>query len=302
MDLLGRLMAPDSLLAACRFVQDAALMALWGASAYLWALVPPGLASQIGNRLNVVRWSAVALAVVATIAALPVGTAMIGNGWPDAVNGPMLWDVLASTNVGTAWLVQAAAVLLLAVAQMLKSRQRLAATAIASGVALASLALSGHAVMQDGWQGIVHPLNDALHVLSAGAWGGALLPLLFVLSNFGKRPFEAEAATALRRFSMVGHVVVTLTILSGIANSLFIVGWPLGWSSPYRVMLTMKIAVVLAMLMMAVTNRYWFVPRLGRARASALHAIRSGTFIEIGLGLAAVLLVSIFGMLDPYGD
>lgn len=296
-------MTPDNLLAALRFAHDAALMALWGASAYLWALVPQGLAGRIDGRLNVFRLTAVMLVVVSTIAVLPVETAMIGNGWPDAANGQMLWDVLASTNVGTAWLVQATAVLLLAAAQMLAPRLRLAATAITSAFALSSLALSGHAVMGEGWQGIAHPLNDALHVLSAGAWGGALLPLLFVLSRCGKAPFEAEAATALRRFSTAGHVAVALAILSGIANSIFIVGWPVvGLSSPYRVMLSMKIVVVLAMMMTAIANRYWFVPHLGKDRAAALNAIRAGTVIEIGLALAAILLVSIFGMLDPFGD
>src|SRR5690242_14171420 len=74
----GERMTPDSLLAACRFAHDAALMALWGASVYLWALVPRGLADQIGSRLNAIRLTAVFLAVVTTIIALPVETAMIG--------------------------------------------------------------------------------------------------------------------------------------------------------------------------------------------------------------------------------
>jgi putative copper resistance protein D len=34
---------------------------------------------------------------------------------------------------------------------------------------------------------------------------------------------------------------------------------------------------------------------------TAIAAIRKGTLAEIGLGLVAVLLVSIFGMLDPVG-
>jgi putative copper resistance protein D len=96
-------------------------------------------------------------------------------------------------------------------------------------------------------------------------------------------------------------MVVALVIISGIINTLFIVGWPLSWSSPYRVMLTMKIAVVLAMTMIATINRYWFVPRLGRDRERVLHAVRVGTLTEIGLGLTAIMLVSIFGMFDPEG-
>ena len=50
------------------------------------------------------------------------------------------------------------------------------------------------------------PLNDALHVLAAGAWMGALPPLLFILSNIGKAPFDADAATALR-IGLVEEVV-----------------------------------------------------------------------------------------------
>lgn len=295
-------MTPDTLLAVLRFLHDATLMALWGSSVYLWTLVPPGLAEQTDHRLNAFRQSAVALALVSMIFALPAQTAMIGDGWSDAVNGQVLWDVLASTNVGTAWLVQTAAGILLVAAQLVASRLRPAATATASGLGLASLALSGHAVMDGGWQGMVHPLNDVLHVLSAGAWVGALLPLLLILPGYGKAPFEAEIAIALRRFSNVGHVAVALAILSGIANSFFIVGWPVGWSSPYRTLLMAKVTVVLAMIAMATVNRYWFVPRLGRARGPALQALRTGTAVEILLAAAAILLVAIFGMLDPYGD
>lgn len=54
-------MTPDTLLAPCRFVHDATLMALWGASVYLWTLVPPSLAERTANRLNAVRLTAVVL-------------------------------------------------------------------------------------------------------------------------------------------------------------------------------------------------------------------------------------------------
>lgn len=292
-------MTPEILLAVVRFLHDAALMGLWGASVYLLALVPSALSAQIAGRLAGSRLAAVVLVVLTTIAALPTQTALIGDGWPDAVSGTILWDVIRSTNIGTAWLAQGLAGVLLVAAQMVAPRWQLAATAIASGLGLVCLALSGHAVMNVGWRGIAHPLNDALHVLSAGGWVGALLPLLLILASARNKPFDADSATALRRFSNTGHVIVTLAILSGIANSIFIVDWPLGWSSLYCVLLLIKIVAVLTMVGIAVANRYWFVPRIGRSRASAVHAIRVGTVIEIGLALTAILLVSIFGMLDP---
>ncbi|TPJ35203.1 copper homeostasis membrane protein CopD [Mesorhizobium sp. B2-8-3] len=294
-------MTPDTLLMACRFVHDAALMLLWGGFGYLATLVPRRLAEPVAERLTIFRLTAVSLALVTTCAALPLQAAMIGDGWPDAVNGQVLGDILVSTSVGKAWLWQLSAAGALAIAQSASARLVPMATAATAALALASLALTGHAVMQDGWQGVVHPLNDILHLLAAGAWFGALLPLVLVLARFGRPAFRAETATALRRFSTAGHWAVALAILSGIGNSLFIVGWPFGWSSTYRALLTAKIAVVLVMTSVAILNRYRFVPRIGRDRASALAAIRTGTLVEIGLGLAAILLVAIFGMLDPNG-
>jgi copper resistance protein D len=294
-------MNPDTLLAACRFLHDGALMALWGSFAYLAALVPPRLAVPVADRLTIFRLAAVSLTLLTTCAALPLQAAMIGDGWPDAINGQVLADILTSTSVGKAWLWQLSVVGALAIAQCASARLAPMATAAMAGLALASLALSGHAAMQDGWQGVAHPLNDVLHVLAAGAWFGALLPLLVVLGQFSRPPFKVEATLALIRFSSAGHWAVALAILSGIANSLFIVGWPLDWSSTYRMLLSAKVAIVLIMTAIAILNRYWYVPRLGRDRASALAAIRAGTSVEIGLGLAAILLVSIFGLLDPSG-
>jgi copper resistance protein D len=292
-------MTPDIAMAACRFLHDAAAMTLWGAFAYLGTLVPSRLSKLLAERLRVVRWTAIAFVTLTALAVLPIEAALIGNGWTDALDRQMLFDVVGATGVGKAWLVQMAAAIVLVAAQAARSGWRTVATAAASGVVLAVLASGGHAVMQDGWLGIAHQLNDMVHVLSAGAWFGALLPLVITLSMLGKPPFNAQASTALRRFSTAGHVVVALTILSGVANSLFIIGLPIGWSTPYRIMLAAKIAVVLMMTILAATNRYWFVPRISRAGASAIHAIRRGTCAEIALGLVAILLVSIFGMLDP---
>ncbi|TPJ57243.1 copper homeostasis membrane protein CopD [Mesorhizobium sp. B2-7-1] len=296
-------MSPDVLLAACRFLHDASLMALWGSFAYLALLVPRSVAKPITDRLTIFRLAAVSLTLLTACVALPLQAAIIGDGWADGVNTQVLGDIIASTSVGKAWLGQLFGASVLAIAQCVSPRLATKVTAATSGLALATLALGGHAVMQDGWQGILHPLNDVLHVLCAGAWFGALLPLLLVLARLGQAPIQRDATAALRRFSTVGHWVVALAILTGIGNGLFILGWPpLGWRSTYQMLLTAKIAVVLVMTALAILNRYWFVPRIGRNRASAITAIRTGTLIEIGLGLTVILLVSIFGMLDPSGS
>jgi putative copper resistance protein D len=292
-------MTPDIALAACRFLHDAAAMMLWGAFAYVWAFVPSPLSGHIASRLAVFRLVAVAVAAVTTIVALPIQTAVIGDGWPDALNRQMLSDVISATSAGEAWFIQGAAAILLVVAQAAPPSLRPAATAVMAGLLLAGLASSGHALMQGGGLGVMHQANDVVHVLSAGGWVGALLPLLLILSRFERSSTQREAGISLHRFSVAGHVAVALAIVSGIVNTLFIVGWPLEWSTPYRLMLTAKIAVVLLMAIVAITNRYWFAPRIGRTDGAAVRAIGRGTLIEIALGLAAILLVSVFGMLDP---
>lgn len=292
--------SPEAALAACRFLHDVSAMLLWGAFAYLVTLVPGDLAGEVGRRLHGFRLAAIGVAVLTTAAALPVEAAMIGSGWSAALDAGTVRTVLLQTSVGQAWQVQAAAALLLLATLLAPPGARQAATAIASGLLVASLALTGHAVMQEGWPGIAHRANDALHVLSGGAWLGALLPLALILRVLGDLERGVGAGAALRRFSTAGHVAVALVVASGIVNTMLVLGrWPTDLSSPYQAMLLAKVLLVGMMIGLAVVNRYRFVPRLARQGADAARAIRVGTAFELALGLAVVGLVSVFGMLTP---
>ena len=291
---------PEVALAACRFLHDASAMLLFGAFAYLATLVPQELAWEVGRRLQSARVLLIALAVATTAAALPVQTALIGDGWPDALDPATVRAVLFETSVGGAWQAQAAAALLVAAALAVRAPYRQAATALAAGLLVMSLALTGHAVMQEGWLGLAHRVNDAVHVLSGGAWLGALVPLLLTLAALNDPERSGAAEMALRRFSSAGHVAVALVVLSGVINTILVLGrWPTDWSSPYQAMLAAKIALVVTMVGLALVNRYGFVPRLAAHRPAAVRAIRSGTIAELALGLGIIGLVSVFGMLAP---
>ncbi|MBZ9937212.1 copper homeostasis membrane protein CopD [Mesorhizobium sp. BR1-1-16] len=294
-------MTPELALSACRFLHDAAAMLLWGAFGYLVLLVPCRLADDIAGRLSGLRTAAILVAAATVFAALPIQTALIGDGWADAFDGAMLRDVVTGTSVGTAWLWQAipSAALLLTLGP--RCRFHSGATALLAGMAVVALAAGGHARMNEGWQAVIHPANDALHGLAAGAWLGALVPLLPILARLSTAGWRADAALALKRFSTGGHIAVALVVVTGIFNSFMIVGWPLGLSPPYRALLTAKLAVVATMTAIALLNRYGFVPRIGADKDRAVRAIAIGTIVEIGLGLAAILLVAIFGMMDPGG-
>lgn len=283
----------------CRFLFDGAVLFLWGASIYLCTLVPENLSRQIWARLCPLRRIAVACVAAATIVMLPLRAVAIGDGWQDALNMDVLSAVALETTVGTAWLCQAAAAILLLGAAILSSHLRAAATAATSALLLASLVVSGHAAMNDGWPGVAHQANDVVHLLSGGAWFGALLPVLLILPRMKDSQARERARTALMRFSTAGHVMVAVVILSGIANMFFILGGlPTDWTFGYQKLLSIKIGLVAAMTVIAVVNRYVVVPRMARVRGSS-GALVAGTLAEIVIALAVIGLVAWFGMLEP---
>jgi copper resistance protein D len=290
----------QSALEACRFVHNASLMFLWGASAFLCVLVRRPLTEIIWSRLGWAPLFAVVLAVATSMVLLPLEAGAIGDGWPSAIDPGTLHDVLFDSTVGWAWQMQAIAAVILAGSFITPQRTRIAAVASAAALSLASLALTGHASMHQGWLGLLHRLNDVVHLLAAGAWLGALAALLPILVLLDGDDHLADAQAALRRFSNAGHAAVGLVIVSGIINTFLVLErLPADWSSPYQLMLAAKIAVVLAMVGLAVGNRYVLVPRIGKSPERAISAIKFGTMAEIALGLVAVVLVAVFGLLEP---
>jgi putative copper resistance protein D len=289
---------PEGVLIFCRFLFDGAAISLWGASAYLGALVPQVLRRDVDLRLRSFNAIAVGTVVVVTAAMLPLRTATISEGWADALAPQMLRAVLLETDVGMAWFVQACGALLLAAATALPQAYRRKAQALCAGLLLFSLTISGHAAMNNGWLRIVHRVNDGVHLLAGGAWLGALLPVLLILPKLHKAQLQADARRALMRFSTAGHVAVALVLVSGIINTLLIVGsLPTDWSFAYQRLLSIKILLVGAMVAIAIVNRYIFVPRLGRD--PSLRALQGCVVAEVGLGLAVIGLVALFGTLQP---
>lgn len=284
----------------CRFLHDASLMLLWGACAYLSLFVPKTLADIVWRMSTRPFFLVALIAVLTALAALPIMTANIGNGWSDALDAGMIRDVLFETTVGVAWQAQAFAAVVIIGAFLLSEGWRQHGLTLGAGLGLASLSLTGHASMLEGWVQQAHRANDILHVLTGGGWLGALVPLIPILKLLGRPECRAEARVALRRFSNAGHVAVALVILSGVVNTLLILKrLPTDWSSPYQQLLAIKIALVAVMAMLAIVNRYVFVPWIGRNHDRALLALRLGSIAEIVIGIVVIGLVAVFGMLEP---
>lgn len=299
-----QLTQPEAALALCRLLQDGGALLLWGGFGFLSMLVPAGLALHVERKLHHHSKSVARVLLVATLAALPLQSAGInsGNGWADALDATTLSAVLWDTATGHDWLVQVVlsmalfAVLMIAAPSTLRQR----VIALNAALMLLTFAFRGHAVMQAGWTGTAHRLNASVHVLAAGAWLGALVPLLPILSALQRAELRPEAIAALRRFSTAGHAAVALVIGSGLVNTALTLGqWPTNDSVPYQLLLVSKIVLVTAMVALAVFNRYVLVPRLSPKRPGVLRAVRRATITEIALGLSAVALVAVFSLLDP---
>ncbi|SEH70871.1 putative copper resistance protein D [Rhizobium tibeticum] len=291
-------MTPDAALILCRFLFDAAAVFLWGASAYLCWVVPADLAAQVSRRLR--NWYILALLLVigTTASLLPLRAATIGEGWSDALVPEMMRTILSGTTVGQAWIAQAGATVLLAISRLAPLPFRDRARAIIAGLLLLSLTISGHAAMNSGALRAPQRLNDGLHLLSGGAWLGALVPVIVILAMLRDARWQNDARAALMRFSTAGHVAVAVVIATGIINTFLIIGSPpLNWRLDYQFLLSVKIVIVFVLVALAITNRYILVPRL--ARSPSLQLLKWATGAEMVLGLAVLGLVSVFGTMPP---
>lgn len=154
--------------------------------------------------------------------------------------------------------------------------------------------------MHDGWLGLVHRANPVSHALAAGTRFGALVPLLATMILLDG-PLAREAATALRRFSTVGHAVVAPVPATGALDTALVIEHrPAPLASPNRALPIAKIALVAARAGFAIFNRTRFVPELRHDRGRALTSLHPTTCAEIATGLGALALVAVFGPSEPW--
>jgi putative copper resistance protein D len=233
---------------------------------------------------------------IVTLIKLPVHAANIGDGWTSATDVSMVSEMVFETSIGHAWLAAMIGTGLLLAAWSLRNRLHQAGIAIASGLLLATLAITGHAAMDSGGLGVAHAINQVVHLLAGGAWLGGLVAFVVILPRLD----DPEARLALMRYSTLGHAAVALVIATGVINTLLIVGaMPFDWVFAYQRLLVLKILLVALMAGLAIANRYVFVPRLTHDRPHALKALARCTLAEIAIGAIVLALVAWFGTLEP---
>jgi copper resistance protein D len=286
-------------LALCRFAHFLAAMLAFGMSAYLWLYAPERLRLALSPVVRRLALIASLVALITAVAWLALESASMADDWSAAIDPEAIGAVLTDTAFGHAWaahLILAAALVLVVI---FEPRARWVATAVASAALLASLGLVGHAAMQTGAEGVLHLMNHAVHLLTAGAWIGGLVPFAMCLSAYRRDDLRKDAVRAMMSFSFWGQFIVAAIVLSGAVNIALTSGRaPIPPTTPYRALLVAKIIIVGIMIALAIVNRYVLAPRL-KSSATALAALRLTSAAEVALGCVVIALVSVFALLDP---
>jgi len=299
----------NALLASARTVHFAATLWLFGELLLACALLarrrnaaPSAPGEALRRRLPSVARGCIAIGIVSALLWLAAMAAtMSGLPLTRAIGFPTLGAVLGDTLFGKVWIARfcLACVLLLLLwpRTTVPGLRRLAVSTLIAAAYLGALAWTGHAAAAEGpWRG-GQIVSDVVHLLSAGAWLGALPALVYVL---GSTPSIGDAAAAVKRFSSVAIVAVTALILSGVGNSWFLVGSvPALFGTRYGTLLLAKLAVLAAMLSLAAVNRLILTPRLASGDRPASRALRRNALVEIGAGLLVVAIVGVLGITVP---
>jgi len=296
---------------ACRFVQFAAVMLLFGTAAFRVYALPGSTGRAAGNilaRFDASFGQALLLAsfvaLVSTIALLLCQTAEMTGSFGSAMDFAALDAVLFDTRFGRVWCWHLLLAAMLVPACCYRQPRRPAVLILAFGL-LASLGWVGHAAMEAGTPRLGHGLNQTGHLLAAGLWLGGLGPLAWLVRKTGRLPDEISLLSlALRNFSHMGYAAVALIALTGAVNTLLLVG-SLGalLGSAYGRLLAVKILLFITMVGVASINRLRLAPRISD-EPDALGALGRTVAFEQGLGLAVLAVVSVLGTWPPafYGS
>lgn len=292
-------MSLATLFVLCRFVHFAAVMLMFGSSLFTALLSPQRLSPYLSRDVRPLLVSCTWLAGLSAVALLAIQAGQMGDGWADTWQLDVWWAVLGTT-FGEVWRWHLGISLLALLSLWLAEPRRTQLLALLSTQLLVSMAFIGHAAMHEGALGVLHRFNHALHLLAAGYWLGSLLPLLVCLRYLAQPQSRSDAVTTLIRFSRWGHLAVALVVLTGVINSLIILGsWPLDVDSPYQRLLLFKTALVALMVMVALANRYAIVPAMSSMPQLAQRGLVLACWIEVGLGAGVLLLVSLFATYAP---
>jgi len=245
-----------------------------------------------------------------------VASTMTGDDLIECLQSSDWLTVLTGTQFGHIWLfrviVSVVFGMIIWVVARTSGRRRFLQTNLVglSVIELLSLAWAGHATASPGPFGAVHLLGDALHLLTAAFWPGALVPLAaFLLLLLKSSQVEAIvlAAPVVRRFSASSLIAVAGLAITGLLNGIFMVGsFRALLTSAYGQVLVCKLILFCAMIGFGACNLFLLKPRIAvdlptvtLGQKSAVRLLLRNVLWEIGLGTVVILIVGLLGITPP---
>ncbi|QGU14912.1 MULTISPECIES: copper homeostasis membrane protein CopD [Enterobacteriaceae] len=276
-----------------------------------------GISGSRNEKYNLTNFrSFIAVAVLTGILLTGVNMLLVSNAMSGVtdlreLSIHIIEMVIEETDVGISWVIRLCALFITLGGLLLYSKKRVLSCVLmtlSGGVALATLAWGGHAVMHDGVHYYLHLLSDLTHLGAAGAWTGALAAFAILLMRKDNHNAHGVGiiSDSLARFATAGTVIVVALSLSALVNYLYIADGDLTplFSSSWGGILLAKTALFVLMLLLAAANRFHLGPRLevmvregNYDRSVAL--MRNSILTEFFVAVTILGAVSWLGMLAP---
>jgi putative copper resistance protein D len=289
----------DPLLIAARALHFAGALSLVGVLGFAMFIAgdpPPRLVRQLRIMAQL---SAAVLLLTAPLWLILVAASMSADTLAVTISSGAPKTVLIDTQFGHALGLRFFLTLLLLplIARLDKRRVPDRVAVLLAGVGVAAIAWQGHAGAELGRDAVIHLSADAVHLVAAGLWLGALLPLMLALRGTAGAAHQYEVA---ERFSALGVICVAAVLTSGIINAYYLVGTiPALIGTVYGQTLVLKLTLVAGLLALAAVNRWQLVPRLALHDDGAARRIARHTAIEAALGLGVIAIVAALGTMEP---
>ena len=133
-----------------------------------------------------------------------------------------------------------------------------------------------------------------------------LAAFLFLLLKSSQVEVIGLAGPVVRRFSASSLIAVSGMALTGLLNSIFMVGsFRALLTSAYGQILVSKLILFFAMIGFGAWNLFLLKPRIAvelptvNAQKSAVHLLLRNVLCEIGLGTLVILIVGLLGITPP---
>ena len=246
---------------------------------YTGGVLDDGERRLIGRRIELCFIAAIAASVLRIL--VTAGSMTDGaSGMFDAKLIHMVWH----SGEDSAVITRIAGLLLAVRAAALPARSARALAAVGGACAAMSFAWVGHAHATGAAWTVA---CVALHLVSAAFWIGALGPLALLARRADPRRVGAAAA----RFGTAALGVVSVLVLAGLfALSRFLGHASALWTSPYGLVMCVKLVFVAGLLSLAAFNKTRLTPRLLTGDAAAARSLRRSIHAE--MTLAALILLT----------